>query len=147
MDLRDGVSTTQTLALIRIVSLDSIRVLARRTSDPRFEDHARSKPFGGFRRQKDLEKRMANETSDFLRDVGFHIESFGLEAKVVSPRSMSSSFPGPCPANIVIDGMQHQDINLIRPNDAGEMETYSGTAGAPIEYDSACGVIVIWTKR
>jgi hypothetical protein len=58
-----------------------------------------------------------------------------------------ASLHGPCAANVVIDGMQHQDINLVRPQDVGAMEIYRGSAGAPVEYDSACGVIVIWTKR
>jgi hypothetical protein len=49
--------------------------------------------------------------------------------------------------NVVIDGMQHQDINLVSPEDIGMMEVYKGPAGAPMEYDSACGVVVIWTKR
>jgi hypothetical protein len=43
--------------------------------------------------------------------------------------------------------MQHQDINWLQPTDIGAMETYTGPAGAPPLYDSACGVIVIWTKR
>jgi hypothetical protein len=46
----------------------------------------------------------------------------------------------------VIDGMQHQDINLLPVSDVGAMEAYSG-ASAPMQYDSACGVIVLWTKR
>ena len=43
--------------------------------------------------------------------------------------------------------MQHQDINLISPADIGAIEAYPGSAGAPMPYDAACGVIVIWTKR
>ena len=54
---------------------------------------------------------------------------------------------GPCKTNVVIDGMEHQDINLINPNDVGAIEMYSGTAGAPVLYDSRCGVIVITSRR
>jgi hypothetical protein len=144
--LRDDETTTQNVTLARIVSLDSIKVLAQRTQYREFETHSRGGGFGKFLRAADLEKRNALETSDFVRESGFYVQGNGLDAKVVSPRSMAS-FHGPCPANIVIDGMQHQDINLVRPQDVGAMEIYRGSAGAPVEYDNACGVIVIWTKR
>jgi hypothetical protein len=49
--------------------------------------------------------------------------------------------------NVVIDNMQHQDINWVQPSDIGAMEIYAGPAGAPVQYDRACGLIVIWTKR
>ncbi|HEY2067394.1 MAG TPA: TonB-dependent receptor, partial [Gemmatimonadaceae bacterium] len=144
--LRDGEGTTQNVTLARIVSLDSIRVLAQRTRYREFENHVRAGAFGKFLSAADLEKRPVLETSDYLRDAGFYVQGDGLDAKVVSPRSMAS-LHGPCAANVVIDGMQHQDINLVRPQDVGAMEIYRGSAGAPVEYDSACGVIVIWTKR
>ena len=146
--LRDGETTTQNVTLARIVSLDSIKVLAQRTRYREFENRAKVAAFGKFLRTADLEKRVAFETSDFLRDAGFFIQGSGLDAKVVSPRSMGMNFSGrSCPANVVIDGMQHQDINLVPPQDVGAMEIYRSHSGAPIQYDSACGLVVIWTKR
>jgi hypothetical protein len=47
----------------------------------------------------------------------------------------------------VINGIQHQEINLLDPTDVGAIEAYPGPAGAPMQYDSACGVVVIWMKR
>jgi hypothetical protein len=49
--------------------------------------------------------------------------------------------------NVVIGGIQHQEINLLDPSDIGAIESYAGPSGAPLQYDSACGVIVIWMKR
>ena len=55
---------------------------------------------------------------------------------------------GDCRVNIVIDGMQHQEINLINPNDIGAMEIYRPGQPAPVQYLlGSCGVIVIWSKR
>jgi hypothetical protein len=34
----------------------------------------------------------------------------------------------------------------FRPEEIGMSEIYKGLAGAPVEYDGACGVVVIWTK-
>jgi hypothetical protein len=49
--------------------------------------------------------------------------------------------------NIVLDGMANQDINLIHPSSIGAMEVYRVGQPAPVQYDSRCGLIVIWTKR
>ena len=80
------------------------------------------------------------------RTLGFTVVGEGLDAKVRSTRGLSS-FNMSCDANVVIDGMQHQDINLVAPSSIAGIEIYRGAAGAPAEYDSSCGVVVIWTKR
>jgi hypothetical protein len=66
---------------------------------------------------------------------------------VYSSRAGLSLSGRACEVNVVIDGMQHQDINWLQPSDIGAMEVYPGQAGAPVQYDHVCGVIVIWTKR
>ena len=78
---------------------------------------------------------------------GFRIVGSGINARVVSSRGSISFSGGGCATNIVIDGIQHQDINLLTPESIGAIEAYAGPAGAPMQYDSACGVVVIWTKR
>jgi hypothetical protein len=53
-----------------------------------------------------------------------------------------------CEVNIVIDGMQHQEINLIHPSNVGAIEAYpAGGPPGPLEYDGRCGMIVLWSKR
>jgi hypothetical protein len=54
---------------------------------------------------------------------------------------------GPCEANVVVNGVEHQDINLVDPANIGAIEAYAGPADAPVQYDRPCGVIVIWLKR
>ncbi len=148
VQLRSGTPTRQDVRLLRIVNLDSIRVVAQRSRYREFERNKRS--YGGFGRfltQDDIERTNPVETSDLVRmTIGFRVEGTGLSAKVISSRGPISLLGGQCESNIVIDGMPNQDINLVNPHDIGAMEVYRGQT-APLPYDSACGTIVIWTKR
>ena len=70
-----------------------------------------------------------------------------LDVKVISSRGETSLHPMPGDAIIVIDGVPHQMINWIDPNRIGAMEIYPGVATGPVQYQSPCGTILIWTKR
>jgi hypothetical protein len=142
-----GRSVETAVHLQRIVSLDSIRIVAQRSRYREFERQRRN-GFGAFFTEEDIASRNASQATDLLRmTLGFRVVGDGLDAKVVSTRGAMSISGGGCEVNIVIDGMQHQDINWVQPSDIGAMEVYRGPAGAPVQYDSACGVIVVWTKR
>jgi hypothetical protein len=147
VSLQAGRTTTVGVKLLRVVSLDSVLVVARRSRYREFERNRRN-GFGRFLSEDDIEKRHAFETADLLRSTaGFQISGSGSNAKVYSSRGRISLSGRPCETNVVIDGFQHQEINFLSPADIGAMETYTGPGGAPPLYDSACGVIVIWTKR
>jgi hypothetical protein len=147
VELRSGRSVSQDITLSTIVSLDSVRITAQRNRYREYETRARRSGAGRFLSEQDIEKRNPHEMSDLLRMMpGFRIVGSGLDAQVVSSRGQISLRQGECSANVVIDGMQHQEINLLQPSDVGALEVYRGI-GAPMQYDSACGVIVIWTKR
>jgi hypothetical protein len=147
VQLAAGRDVPVTVQLRRIVSLDSVLVVARRSRYREFERNRRS-GFGRFMTEDDIEKRHAFETTDLLRTVsGFRVSGTGTDAKVYSSRGRISLSGQGCETNVVIDGMQHQDINWVQPSDIGAIEAYAGPAGAPLFYDSTCGVIVIWTKR
>ncbi|MFL5607118.1 MAG: carboxypeptidase regulatory-like domain-containing protein [Gemmatimonadaceae bacterium] len=147
VELRSGRSVNQDITLSTIVSLDSVRITAQRSRYRDYETRARRSGAGRFISEDDIQKRNPNEVSDILRMMpGFRIVGAGLDAQVVSSRGRISLRQGECAANVVIDGMQHQEINLVRPSDIGALEVYNGI-GAPMQYDSVCGVIVIWTKR
>jgi len=147
VELRSGKSVDAVVSLTRIVNLDSIRVVARRSRYPEFEQRRKGAGFGRYLEEADIEKRHPLETSDLFRMMpGFRVEGYGLDAHVVSTRGAISLTHG-CDPNVVIDGMQHQEVNLLSPINIGAIEAYAGPAGAPPQYDSACGVILIWTKR
>ena len=106
--------------------------------------------FAGRSKSASLDLRTASsqEVSDLVRMLpGFRVTGASLDARVVSSRGRISILSAECVTNIVIDGMQRQEINLLRPSDLGAMEYYRGPSDAPPQYDSACGVIVLWTKR
>ena len=136
-----------TIRLQRIVSLDSIRIVAQRARYREFEQNRRSAS-GRFLTERDIAQRNAFQSSDLLRMIpGFHVVGNGFDAKIVSSRGPLGLSRRDCEVNIVIDGLQHQDINFVQPSDIGAMEVYNGPAGAPLLYAGQCGVIVIWTKR
>jgi hypothetical protein len=141
IELRATRPATQDLRLQRIVSLDSIRVLAQRSRYPEFEQHRRVNGFGTFLLTDEVARRASFETSDMFRAMaGFMVSGYGLDAKVISSRD------GRCSPNIVIDGTPYQEINLIHPTNIGAMEVYRPDQPGPVQYDTGCGVIVIWSK-
>jgi hypothetical protein len=146
VELRAGRTLSQDVGLRRIVTLDSMRVLARRSRYREF-DEANRRGFGKFLDEEQIQDRHAVETSDLIRTMpGFRISGFGLDARVMSSRGVSSLL-GPCSLNIVIDGMQNQEINLIHPSNIGAMEIYRDGEPSPPQFFSRCGAIVIWSRR
>jgi carboxypeptidase family protein/TonB-dependent receptor-like protein len=148
VELRSGRTITQDVRLQRIVTLDSIRVLAQRSRYRDFEEHRKRSGFGRFLDADQIASQRAFELSDVIRIIpGFRVSGFGIDAKVTSSRGMTS-MSGPCEVNIVMDGIQHQDINLIHPSSVGAIEAYpAGGPPGPLEYDGRCGMIVIWSRR
>jgi hypothetical protein len=131
------------------VTLDSMRVLAQRSRYREFEFNRKANGFGKFFTVDSIEKRRPLYTSDLFRVTpGFRVMGFGLDAVVTSSRGVTSVNGGQCVANVVIDGMAGQEINLISPFDIGAMEIYRPGEPAPVQYSrGSCGVIVIWSKR
>jgi hypothetical protein len=143
VELRAARAASQDVRLQRIVTLDSLRVLARRSRYDMFEHHRQSNGFGIFLTEEQIERQASFETSDLFRIMpGFIVAGAGLDAKVYSTRG-----PRVCASNIVIDGLPDQEINLLQPVNVGAIEAYRSGQPAPVEYDRGCGVIVIWTKR
>lgn len=143
--LGGGRTTRVQIRLDRIVSLDSIRVVAQRARYRDFEQRRRA-GLGRYMTEEQIGARNAFDASDLVTFIpGFRVVGDGLDARVVSTRSRG--FGGACAPNVVIDGMPHQEINLIKPRDIGAMEFYSDGAGGPPGMNKGCGVVVIWSKR
>jgi hypothetical protein len=147
VELRTSRAVSQDVRMQRIVTLDSMRVLARRSRYQEFEQRRKSNGFGTFLAEEQIELRGAFETSDLFRMMpGFKVSGFGLDAKVQSSRGVTSMSRA-CSPNVVIDGLPNQEINLIHPSSVGAIEAYRAGQPAPVQYDRGCGVIVIWSKR
>jgi hypothetical protein len=160
VDLHPGVISEVTLALDRAVSLDSIRVVARRSLYREFENRARQGAFGTFLREEDIERLGGNSVASIIRAIpGWRVEGGGYSSTILPPgRGITSlwragfggdagaSAPG-CRVNVVIDGVQNMDIDLVKPGEIAAIELYRDGIGAPLSYRSACGLVVIWTKQ
>jgi hypothetical protein len=151
--VRPGTNSAPDLYLMPVASLDSIRVVGRRSGYSEFDSRARTAAFGRFLRAEDIARKDPLLTSDLLRQMpGFRIvrrSTSDLDVEVVASSGEMTSLnrPGPCYANIIIDGVPNQRINWIDPASIGAIEIYAGPAGAPVQYQSPCGTILIWTKR
>jgi hypothetical protein len=151
--VRPGENSAPDLRLTPVATLDSIRVVGERTRYREFDARARAGAFGHFLRADDIARKSPLLTSDLVRQrPGFRIVRHGtsdLDVEVIASNGDGTSLsrPGPCYANIVIDGVPHQMINWIDPGSIAGMEIYAGPASAPVQYRSPCGTILIWTKR
>lgn len=144
VELRNGETATSDVQLQRIVSLDSIRIVALRARYREFEAHQKQMPFGIFLGPAEMAQARVALTSDIIaRLPGFRIVGYGYSGKVTSGRDDTSS----CSVNVVIDGNENQSINDVHPTDIGAIEAYRAGTLAPVRYSRFCGAIIIWTKR
>lgn len=142
-----GRTATQDIVLTKIITLDSVKIVAQRTLFREFEERRRLNSFGSFLRQEQIERRNPTEVSDLMRAYGFTVTGQGIDTKLYYGRGRKSIILGPCPVNVVIDRVPNQDINLVDPREIAGIEVYKGSAGAPSGYEAACGLVLIWTKH
>jgi hypothetical protein len=147
VELRPQRSVIQDIQLQRVVSLDSMRVIAQRARYVEFEENRRNNPFGRFLTGDQIEARHVLQVGQIVEHIsGFSVRGTGPDAVVYS-NSARSSRSNCTEANVVIDGADHGRINYVPPREVAAIEAYPEAAGAPGQYRAECGLIVIWTKR
>jgi hypothetical protein len=147
VELRPNRTVRQDVLLRRVVSLDSIRVVARRSRYADFEYRRKNSPGGRFLTANELAKEHATELAPVIQHVGgFSIVGFGANTQVFST-SARAGRPNCKEVNVVIDGVDQATINAVPPHDIAAVEIYAEAAGAPAQYRAECGLIVIWTKK
>ena len=147
VELRPNRTVSQNILLRRVVSLDSIRVVARRSRYADFEYRRRNSPVGRFLTANDLAKQHATELGPVIQRVGgFTVVGFGPNTQVYSTAAKMGR-PNCKEVNVVIDGADQATINMVPPHDIAAVEVYPEAAGAPGQYRSECGLILIWTKK
>ena len=152
VDLRSGETTRRDVLLQRIVSLDSVRVVATRTRYPEFSEHQKMAVSGRFIGPERMQRLRFSRTSDIVRSVGgYLVENRGGRSRVIADRGATAR---PCVVNVVIDGFSPGrmdpdffSVDDVNPINIGAMELYRAGEMAPLEYDHGCGAIAIWTKR
>ena len=149
VDLRSGRTAVWDAQLSKFITLDSVRIIARKSMYPEFTRNKKSSPVGKFFDEDAIARRNAQRTSDILRTIpGLKVvpSPTGFGDVVVSSRG--AGWSAHCAMSVVIDGVQGEDLNDIVPADIGAMEVYVSSIGAPPMYVKGdCGVIVIHTKR
>lgn len=147
VELRDGAMATSDVQLQRIVSLDSMRVVAMRSHYPEFEKLREHAALGAiFLGPDDVARQNVGLTSTIIEKIPlFRVLGYGYDAVVTT--AMGATARSVCRTNVVIDGMENQSINDVHPNDIGAMAVYRGGMITPAMSDGGCGVIMIWTKR
>ena len=147
VELRPERTVRHDVQLRRVVSLDSIRIVARRSRFADFEWRRKNNPSGRFLTANELARRRATELAPIIQQVGgFTVVGFGPNAQAFSTAARMSR-PNCTEANVVIDNIDRAAINMVPPHDIAAVEIYAEAAGAPGQYRSECGLILIWTKR
>ncbi len=145
-ELRSHATVNGSVRMERVVMLDSIRVVAMRNRYPEFE-RARKRPGGGrFIGPEEMEWYQRYPLmSDVLRILGFTIVGDGMFARAVG--GQGASFGVSCAPNVVVNGVEGQLINDVNPRNVGAIAIGRRFGSGPLQYDTRCGVIEIWTKR
>jgi hypothetical protein len=148
VELRSGRMVQQDVVLRRVVSLDSLNVVAKRRKPfGDFEYRRRNNPMGRFVTANDIERVHPTEMGIYIQRLGgFQINGVGPEARVYST-SARAGRPSCREANVVIDGVDQAQVNTVPPSEIAAMEVYAEAASAPGQYRAECGLILIWTKK
>ncbi|MEO5817172.1 MAG: carboxypeptidase-like regulatory domain-containing protein [Gemmatimonadaceae bacterium] len=144
--LRNGQEVSLTIELGRIIMLDSVRVVAERARYGDFEVRAR-RGLGRFMREGEIRASGVAEVAALARMIpGFRVQGSGVDARVYSTRRLDY-LGGNCAANVVIDGNQNLEPGLVNPVEVAAIEFYATSMGAPGNFKSDCGLVLIWTKK
>ena len=152
VELRSGATASGDVRMQRVVTLDSIRVVAVATRYKEFAQHQKLALGGRFLGPDDIRRRHVARTSDIIRSMpGFTVEN----SRSGRTRVYSLGFGRRCVVNVALDGFSGWSddpdafsVDDVNPRDVGAIELYQGGgAGGSPEYDHGCGTIVIWTKR
>ena len=145
VDLRAGERSSLDLRLERMAALDSVRVTALGGRYREFEFNRGANIFGRYLTRDQILRRRPADGADLLfRLGGFTVIGHGGAAKVFSKREMRKRTP--CEANVVVDRVQRRRINDVPPARIVGLEAYEGPSSFTSDFDSRCGLIVIWTS-
>lgn len=150
VELRSGATTTRDLLLKRVVSLDSIRVVAKRPQFVEFEDR-RAHSAGRYMTSTEIAARKLTNTPKLIQMLGgFTVRGVGNDAKLISTQAfIQDPTCGTEGVNVIIDGRDGTLINALHPAQIGGLEIYATSSIAPAKYAdrSKCGLVIMWTKQ
>lgn len=163
VELTPADSLARSFVLTPIVELEVVRVETTRVAIPEFEDR-RARGAGHFITRPELDRLPHRRMADVLRRVpGLRLTTNSRnrdEVYAINSRgaiTMSGANPT-CYVQVYLDGaavfsggpQPPYNVNSLRTDDVEAVEYYAGGASIPAEFNrtgSACGVLVIWTRR
>jgi len=149
VELRAANTVQRDVQMLRIVSLDSMRVVALRSQLPEFEFDRKSNPFGIYLGPEEIERRRkVSHTADMLFGLpGVTVRGQGANASVSSVHGRNGA--NKCAGmQILQDGHTPlANVNDVPPGMIAAIEIFTQGAFAPTQYSirGSCGVMVIWT--
>ena len=145
VELRAGVRVTADLRLERSVALDAMRVTALGGRFREFEFNRGANIFGRYLTRDQILRRRPADGADLLfRLGGFTVVGHGDAARVFTKGQMRNRVP--CETNVVVDRVQRRRINDVPPARIVGLEAYEGPSSFTSDFESRCGLIVIWTS-
>lgn len=154
VDLQNGSVARLDVQMERVVSLDSVNIVAERSRYAEFDSRRKEAIEGKFLDEAELGRLHLQTSADLVNVVaGFALVGRGPQADVISTRSAGL---GNCKTLVIIDNVPGGRIGDVPPALLGAVEFYPSVISAPIKTRSAgganaqsanCGTIVIWTKR
>lgn len=154
VDLFADDTATVTLSTYRLTALDTMKVRAASAA-------------GNFRLQQFEERRRQGygsvmDSTQIGRRATLSAAFQGMPGVTIEQRSANgrrfdiylySTGMGNCLANIMVDGMQQPDSDILAtmsPSDIAAIEVYQQRTTVPTELlraQQTCGLVVVWTKR
>jgi hypothetical protein len=152
VEVRGDATVRENVIMERVVSLDSVKVVARPVRFAEFERNRVRYPGGIFLDEDEMARRgyrtlplMVSSTSGF-RTVALPRGRIGVQS-VHQRRCQEFSGPERLPAlNLVVDNMEFVDVVEVQFPRVVAMEIYENGEKAPWKYARACSVIVLWTR-
>ena len=145
VELRAAQRTTFDVSLTRSVALDSMRVTALGGRFREFDFNRGANIFGRYLTRDQILRRRPEDVSALLpRLGGFTVIGHGSSARVFTQRQLRARVP--CETNVVIDRVQRRRINDVPPPRIVGLEAYAGATSFSSDFDTKCGLIVIWTS-
>jgi hypothetical protein len=139
VELRTAQTVQRDVQMLRVVSLDSMRVVALRSQLPEFEYNRKANPFGIYLGPEEVERRRkVSQTADMLVGLpGVTVSGHGVNAQVgsVHGRNGANKCVG---MRLVVDGyIEGMTFNDVPPSAIAAIEVYTQGAFAPSQYSRA----------
>ena len=149
--LAGGQALRENVQMERVVTLDSMKVVARRLRFTEFERNRLRFPGGVFLDEDEIARRGFRTLPLMISNIrGFRLSAMTRgRIGIQTTRLRSCQMVGTermDAINLVVDNMEHVEVAEVNFDEVAAIEAYYDGDKAPVKYQRACSVIVLWTK-